>query len=528
MTTHSTLQQFHIRNTATALFQQRGFESVTMTDIAKAAAVDEQTVFTYYGTKFDILLQLYQCINADWHIAVENITETKLHARFEKAMHLKLERMQPHCDMLAGIMGYLLRNDQIGINSHRTAHIRHLGLSTIQQLIDGAEDGRKLKEKIKHLPSTLYLLHWTLLLLHVQGNDTEGSHASIALAARMLRKTKQAAFLLPIFPFLKDLGNWSHKMVGDADQSTQARATAILKQVFQHRKLIQPEKKCQRGDCEECINLHLPKVLHFVAAEKPIHFVLPAFPAKSPNHQKTIGKLPDLAEEIAIQTLQSLCDEIQAIHPPGAKVTICSDGRIFSTLVGVEDAEITAYVAHLRNFIQHTGIRNIEVLNLEDLLPELPIDQARRSVLEEYSEPLDRLHDRLTTSPSFLQLFNGIHRFITEDRLVLNPHISPSKTKETAKGIALQVIQHSNAWTRFLTQLYPEALRLSIHPYAAHSEKIGIRLTKAMDNWLTPWHGAIVLQEDGYMLMKSREAIAQGARLVTHEGRPHHFTTISL
>ncbi|MBI3237717.1 MAG: L-tyrosine/L-tryptophan isonitrile synthase family protein [Flavobacteriia bacterium] len=92
--------------------------------------------------------------------------------------------------------------------------------------------------------------------------------------------------------------------------------------------------------------------------------------------------------------------------------------------------------------------------------------------------------------------------------------------------IALKVIQHSNAWTRLLAYVYPDAVRLSIHPYAAHSEKIGIRLTKAVDNWLTPWHGVVVLQEDGYVLMKKSDAEKAEAVLVTKNDQPFYYTAI--
>src|SRR5205807_2343539 len=66
----------------------------------------------------------------------------------------------------------------------------------------------------------------------------------------------------------------------------------------------------------------------FVLADEPVHFVLPAFPVKSPSRRKTFGPLPDLAEELALSFLQSVCDEVADVHRPGAKITICSDGRV--------------------------------------------------------------------------------------------------------------------------------------------------------------------------------------------------------
>ncbi len=527
MNPNTEILQFKIRSAATDLFSKQGFDHVTMAQIAQALDIDEQELYRHYGSKFDIVLQLYQCINADWQIAVGNIETEKLHERFEAAMLLKLKLMDPYCDALAGMMGYLLRNDKVGVGSPRTAYIRQQGLATIRQVIEGATDAKRLKKKVESLPAALYLLHWTLLLLHVQGGDLQESAGSVAMAARMLKKAKDTSFLLPFFPFIKDLGQWATRFVGDTASDVHAVSAAILKQIFQHRKLIAPAHDCETGACKACINLHINKVEHFVAAGKPIHFVLPAFPAKSPNPQKTLGKLPDLGEEIALLTLQGLCDEIKAIYPPGAHVTICSDGRIFSELVEVSDADITAYVAHLRGMIAAAGIEQVEILNLEELLPGYDFDAARAHVLGVYAEPIEDLHARLKTSEAFVHLFNGIHRFIVEDRLVLHPELSASKNKELSKSIALQVIQHSNAWTRFLAQIYPEALRLSIHPYHPHSDKIGVQLTRATDNWLTPWHGVIVLGDDGYTLMKRKQALEMGAQPVARDGRDDHFTTLN-
>jgi pyoverdine/dityrosine biosynthesis protein Dit1 len=255
--------------------------------------------------------------------------------------------------------------------------------------------------------------------------------------------------------------------------------------------------------------------------------ILPAFPAKSPNRTKVLGELPDLGEEAALLTLETMCAEIADAYPPGARVTICSDGRIFAGLVGVGDEAVTRYGDCLKRMIAELRLNHIEVVNLEDLLPEKSFDEARRFVMEKYAESLDDLQARLKQSDELKQLFNGIHRFISEDRLATEADRSKTKIKQECKEIALQVIRHSNAWTRFLCRYFPESVRLSIHPYPSHADKIGIRLTRAADNWLTPWHGVMVLTADGYLLMKRQEAESLNARLVTKHGRDYFYKLVS-
>ena len=81
---------------------------------------------------------------------------------------------------------------------------------------------------------------------------------------------------------------------------------------------------------------HLPnlaKLQRFIDAGLPIHFILPAFPAKSPNRQKTLGALPDMADLEGLRMLNALAAKIRAVHAPGARVLICSDGRVFADVV---------------------------------------------------------------------------------------------------------------------------------------------------------------------------------------------------
>jgi pyoverdine/dityrosine biosynthesis protein Dit1 len=95
--------------------------------------------------------------------------------------------------------------------------------------------------------------------------------------------------------------------------------------------------------------------------------------------------------------------------------------------------------------------------------------------------------------------------------------------KEESKAVAYEVIRRSNAWTRLLAEELPHALRLSIHPQHPHSDKIGLRITRAVDDWLTPWHGVVVLRANDYVLMKRQQAEALGAELIVQNGQPSHF-----
>ena len=126
---------------------------------------------------------------------------------------------------------------------------------------------------------------------------------------------------------------------------------------------------------------------------QPIHLILPAFPAKSPNQEsKVLGVLPDMAEEVALRSLQGVCDDIRAVYTPGARVTICSDGRVFSDLVLVGDDAITTYGEAIEGMIAQLGLRDIDTFNLEDLFEFTDFDGMRDHLVVHYGEPLDTLH----------------------------------------------------------------------------------------------------------------------------------------
>jgi pyoverdine/dityrosine biosynthesis protein Dit1 len=156
-------------------------------------------------------------------------------------------------------------------------------------------------------------------------------------------------------------------------------------------------------------------VRRFVAANEPIHFLLPAFPAKSPNPQKVLGRLPDMAEETALRFLERVSDELKHLYSPGAQISICSDGRVFSDLVGVTDEDVSNYSVELRLMMERISARALDFFSMEDLFDVEDHAAMREQLVIHYTDSLaaieNRAHQR--TSPN---LFNGIQRLF-EDRL---------------------------------------------------------------------------------------------------------------
>ena len=85
-----------------------------------------------------------------------------------------------------------------------------------------------------------------------------------------------------------------------------------------HQRLA-TDDRCVRRPCDRCIEVHRGRVVWFVSRGIPVEFVLPAFPAKSPNTAKVLGATPDMAERLSLQFLCAICDRVRQIYRAGAK-----------------------------------------------------------------------------------------------------------------------------------------------------------------------------------------------------------------
>ena len=308
-------------------------------------------------------------------------------------------------------------------------------------------------------------------------------------------------------------------------------ARRILAEVMSFRRVPAGVSLCALG-CQNCASLPMKKILAAVKKNEPVTFVLPAFPGKSPNPEKVLGHLPDYAERLALNFLGTLCKRIKRIYTPGIKIILCSDGRVFSDVIGMEETNVTAYQAEIGKLIEEMSLTDISLFNLDDFYTDLHFTQMRDELMKNHGQSLELLKLKVrsgaqaSASPEEQEsnrMYSGITRFLFEDAMHAGQTKSRSAVQKEARVKAYEVIRRSNAWSNLLFEIFPDAVRLSIHPQTCGAKKLGIRLI-GDENWMTPWHGVAVEGKKGFVLLKRSEAEALGANLIyTADGRASHY-----
>ncbi|AMP91260.1 L-tyrosine/L-tryptophan isonitrile synthase family protein [Legionella pneumophila] len=338
---------------------------------------------------------------------------------------------------------------------------------------------------------------------------------------------KNTAFLITENHYPKD---YVLKKSLESD-SAMGIAKRILAEVMIFRRVPETTSLCGAG-CPKCASPHLPKIILAVKKNEPVTFILPAFPGKSPNPEKVLGPLPDHAERLSLNFLGTLCQRIKTFYTPGIKMILCSDGRVFSDVVGMNESDVTAYQLELDRLIKEMSLADLSIFNLDYFYKDLHFVQMRDELMKRYGQSLDFLKQKIrngakpSASPDEQEanrMYSGITRFLFEDAMHAGQSKSRTAIQKESRSKAYEVIRRSNAWSALIAERFPEAVRLSIHPQTCGSKKLGIRLI-GNESWMTPWHGVAVESRKGYVLLKRSEAEALGAKLVcASDGRHSHY-----
>jgi pyoverdine/dityrosine biosynthesis protein Dit1 len=171
-----------------------------------------------------------------------------------------------------------------------------------------------------------------------------------------------------------------------------------------------------------------PHVRRHVKDNVPIDLVLPAFPWKSVNKvEKVLGAVPDLGEELGLGRLQNLCEDIQVIYPPGAYVTVTSDGLVYNDLLGISNEEVYEYGGALRRMAEEKGYDRLKFIRIMNLLgltdsPNMTkeeylacVDDSRKMLVDKYLPANFDAREAILTDEDINLTYCGYIIFLSKD-----------------------------------------------------------------------------------------------------------------
>ena len=232
---------------------------------------------------------------------------------------------------------------------------------------------------------------------------------------------------------------------------------------------------------------------------RPIQFLLPAFPCKSPNLEKVAGTLPDAAEFYALGHLNGICEEIDAIHQYGCEFVIWNDGRVFGDLVGVSNEEISTYEDVLQYF--SSSMIHVQWDNMNNYVENGDL------LIEKYGSSTFDFQQWLHKSESNHQQFIHLRKFMETDsgKRHNRKNLSRRQLQNQMSAVAEQMIKRNEALANLLKSNYPKHIRLSIHQHLNNGEKFTIGLFRENSGQAdtqsflrTPWHNVLVITRDGH------------------------------
>lgn len=268
------------------------------------------------------------------------------------------------------------------------------------------------------------------------------------------------------------------------------------------------------------------KLQERVCAGEPVLFVLPSFPFKSQNRDNTLGKLPDMGEEVALVALHEMCRRMGEIYPCGARIVLASDGRLYADLVGVPDCDVLEYRNHLLGMYgEISGEQDlIEWYSLDEAFPEEPDGDTKRGVLmEKYPQKADELMEVVHRDPDYNRLYVGFKNMMISELSIDRARSRKSIEKEASR-VARRMLERNFANAALLREKFPGYIRLSIKHHDTRKGIFGVNLLPGHDDVGTPWLNVLVKLVGGKLdYMKRRDAEVQGYMPVLKYGRPYAY-----
>ncbi|CAF3370535.1 unnamed protein product [Rotaria socialis] len=242
------------------------------------------------------------------------------------------------------------------------------------------------------------------------------------------------------------------------------------------------------------------KLARFIISNQTIVMALPAFPFKSRNtNSNVIGTLPDMGEVLALANLNLFALQVSEVYPPGCKILVVSDGRVFNDLYPVSDVTVSVYT----RYIHSLGQGQLQFIGLDQMFSSSTENQFKRdAIVQLYGGNVETVNRKLKEDAHFHQVYIAFKIHLRKDIGELR--------RPAAEKAKIMMIRN-DSYSELVRLLFPHHVRLSIHDHSS-AEKISVHLVG--DSIITPWHGVAMKQKDGtWTITRKKTALEMGCVL---------------
>jgi len=182
--------------TATELLTRKGFEAVTMRDIAQACGLSVGAFYYYFESKESVVLALYR----QWSLEIQDLYQAGGNARasFPDAVReflgLKLRHLTPHRDLLRMLLKEAIDpRSLLSPFSAKAAEAFKPTLETFRLIVE--RTGAARGNEVLALARSLWLAHLNLLIfwIHDCTAGFQATHRLIETLAALLKWSQVAA-----------------------------------------------------------------------------------------------------------------------------------------------------------------------------------------------------------------------------------------------------------------------------------------------------------------------------------------------
>lgn len=239
--------------------------------------------------------------------------------------------------------------------------------------------------------------------------------------------------------------------------------------------------------------------------ESPIAIVLPTLPFKDQNPLTTRHSLDqvDLGEYLLFGQLRNICASIEAVYPPGARVTLLTDGLVYADFfAGGQRARVEQYRRNCVQIRDQMSLqKHVTIFDLEWLINQEPsflemvncIGNILATAVEDNSDV--RIALNALTRGMLLHLPMPGLTFDEYLEYLSNPYIDlPQTLKDQAQTTAMQYASFMLALRRLqiLERGFPNTLRATVHP--KNAPQLPLHLVNK-HSVVSPYNGVPVVSE---------------------------------